>query len=67
MLVFGGASTKCFKMDMARAAELGVTLQATKAQLLQEAPISTQYTSVIGTSFFGINQDSSMLYVLDMN
>ena len=53
MLVFGGNSTKCFKVD--RVSESRLLVQATKSQLMQEGPIYTHYTSIIGANYFAIN------------
>jgi len=67
LLVFGGSSTKCFKVDTSRVNEGQLGVETTKVQLMNEPPINAHFSSTIGPNYFAMNLDSCFLYHLDIN
>ena len=70
MLIFGGASTKCFIMDT-RSIQNNqrATVETSNTQLTTEAHfgvISVQYTSHQGTNYYAIDANRKFLYNLEL-
>ena len=71
MLIFGGASTKCFLMDTRSVYDnRRVTVETATTQLTTEAHfgvISVQHTSHQGTNYYAIDANRKFFYNLDIN
>lgn len=69
LLVFGGASTKCFKVDTSAAVDSQLEVETATTQLTTEAhfgAIGINYTSNVGSSYFVIDANRKFLYQLEL-
>ena len=67
MLIFGGASTKCFILDKTSINNNKCTVEVATSQLTTEAhfgAISIHYTSSMGDNFYAIDANRKFLYNL---
>ena len=70
MLIFGGASTKCFLLDTVTCINNKATVEVATTQLTTEAHfgvISVHYMCHMGTQFYAIDANRKFLYNLQIN